>query len=113
MAPKKFHQNQWERLFEQKRHEFLANDCRSALDVGSFDDLQAGLRQIVSEYQASGFPNLLSRVNPILNHVQSFNNAVTSASQADPRTCLVWGAVQALMQVGRTALLLLLIADMI
>lgn len=104
MSRQKRHESQWERLFEQKRHEFLANDCRRALQIRSFDELQTGLQQLAASYQTNGFPDLLTRLNPTLEHIQSFNNAITSASQFEPTACLVWGAAQALMQACTTPL---------
>ena len=102
MTPQRRHQAQWEQLFEEKRLEFLNNDCRRALQIESFDELQTGLQELASSYQTNGFPDLLSRLNPTLQHIQSFNSAITSASQANPKACLVWGATQALMQVIMT-----------
>lgn len=101
MAKSKRHQESWERLFDQKRREFLENDCRMALEVSNFDELQVGLQDVVSAHRSTGFPDLLSRLKPSLEHVKSFENAVTSASQYDSRTCLIWGSTQALIKVSK------------
>jgi hypothetical protein len=100
MLRQKRFQAQWERLFEQKRHEVLEIDCRDALAIESFDDLQRGIQQLTTSYQRDGFPDLLARLNPTLKQVTAFNNAITSASQFEPKACLIWGVTQALIQVN-------------
>jgi hypothetical protein len=112
MSRQKRYHDQWERLFEQKRHEVLTNDCRDALAIESFDDLQRGLQQLTSSYQKHGFPDLLARLHPTLKHVTAFNNAITSASQFEPKACLVWGVTQALMQVISDLWKVLMLTDL-
>jgi hypothetical protein len=93
------HRDHWERLFAQKKQEFLESDCRRALDISNFDQLQIALQNLATEYQAGTFPDFVNRLNPSLQHVRSFTKAITSASQYDPHATLVWGAIQAVMEV--------------
>ena len=89
----------WERLFVQKKQELLENDCEESLQIESFDDFQLVLHDIGTSYNQGKFPDFLSALNPSLNHLQSFINAITSASQYQPAACLFWGTMQALILV--------------
>lgn len=90
---------QWQRLFEQKRHALLEEECGKALDIASLEDLQTALRDLTMTYSRTSYPGIIEKLDPGLNHLMSFTNAISSASQYEPVACLVWGSIQAIMQV--------------
>lgn len=92
-------QEQWERIFKQKQRELLANSSPGALQVNNFDELSTGLHSLATSYRSTGFPSFVSRLGPSFEQVKTFTAAITSACQYEPRACLVWGAMQALVQV--------------
>ena len=94
----------WEQLFEQKRNDLLEEQCETALGVQSLEDLQRNLHQMAMDYHDGLFQVTLHRLKPSLDHLQSFTKAISSAAQYNPVACLVWGAIQALMEVSLRSL---------
>jgi hypothetical protein len=95
----KYYPESWEGLFAQKEQALRDNGCQEALDIASFDELQTSLHIIAQEYGDSGFPDIIARLQPGFRYLDSFTTAITSATQYDPRACLVWGVLQAFIQV--------------
>ena len=95
----KYYPESWTALFDQKAKSLTDINCDDALGIASFDDLQASLQITANEYGHSGFPDIINQLQPGIRYLDSFNQAITSASQYDPRACLVWGALQAFVKV--------------
>ena len=89
----------WKRLFEQKRNNLLEEQCENAIAVQSLEDLQRDLHQMAMRYGHGVFPDTLHKLKPSLNHLSSFTSAISSAAQYNPVACLVWGAIQAVVEV--------------
>lgn len=86
-------------LFDRKEQALIDVDCTDALGIASFDELQSSLHSMANDYGNHGFPDIVSRVSPGLRYLDSFHKAITSASQYDPRACLVWDVMQAFIKV--------------
>ena len=95
----KYSLESWKTLFDQKEQALIENNCHDALGITSFEDLQASLHAMAQEYGHSGFPDIANRLQPGFRYLGSFTDAITSASQYDGRACLVWGTLQAFVQV--------------
>lgn len=89
----------WQQLFEQKRNDLFEEQCDCAVEVQSLEDLQRRLHQMAMEYCHGLFPNTLDRLEPSLNHLKSFAGAISSAAQYEPVAYLVWGVIQAVVEV--------------
>lgn len=92
--------DQWRRLWEQKRQSLLEEKCDRALEIHSFEDLQQCLRDLTAVHSRGSFPGILDKLNPSLRHIESFTGAISSAAQFEPVACLIWGSVQAVVQVS-------------
>ncbi|KAF2446062.1 hypothetical protein P171DRAFT_519658 [Karstenula rhodostoma CBS 690.94] len=88
----------WANLFDRKEQALEDSRCVEAINILSFDELEDSLRSIAQEYGHQGFPDIVSRLSPGLNYLKTFQAAISSASQYDPRACLVWGFMQAFVQ---------------
>lgn len=86
-------------MFNRNEQALIDANCGDALSIASYNDLRDSLYLIANEYRHQGFPDIVTQLEPGLRYLDSFHSAITSASQYDPRACLVWGAVQAFVQV--------------
>lgn len=92
--------DQWRRLYQQKRQVLTEEKCTNAARIQSMDELQQSIREMSSRYGLRRLPMLISSLQPTLDNVKSFTNAITSAAQYAPIACLVWGGMQAVIEVG-------------
>lgn len=90
---------QWQRLYQQKMNIFLDERCRRAPGVTDPAKLQASFSDMESQYSQPGFSNILRGFQPSLNNVESFTLVISSATQSVPVSGLVWGAIQAVVEV--------------
>ena len=90
--------DEWIRLEEQKRNDLLDADCDDALRILTLEDLQENLHGMADEFKIRN--SFVEKLNPALAHLTSFTKAISSASQYTPVACLVWGGIQAVVQVG-------------
>ena len=90
--------DEWIRLEEQKRSDLQDAECAEALRINSLDDLQENLHEMVEKFKIRN--GIIQKLDPALDHLKSFTQAITSASQYTPVACLVWGGIQAVVEVG-------------
>ncbi|KAG8533100.1 uncharacterized protein KY384_001883 [Bacidia gigantensis] len=95
LHPTSSRQGEWIRLEEEKRHDFLDLACDESLQVNTLEDLQKSLHELVDEFKLRN--SFVERLNPTFDHLTSFTQAITSASQYNPVACLVWGGIQAVV----------------
>ena len=91
----------WERLFDQARHELEEEQCVAALTTAGMDDLVRALERAATVHSRQEVHRLVAKLHPSLQHIQSFTAAISSAVQYNPIACLVWGGIQAVLQVTR------------
>jgi hypothetical protein len=91
--------DQWRRLYQQKRHDFLEEKCTNAARIQNMDQLQQSIREMSTRYGLRRLPMLSRSLQPTLDNVHSFTGAISSASQYAPIACLVWGGIQAVIEV--------------
>ncbi len=89
--------DEWMRLAEQQHNDLLNAECDQSLHIASLDDLQENLDEMVEKFKIRN--SFIEKLNPTLDHLTSFTQAITSASQYTPVACLVWGGIQAVMEV--------------
>lgn len=94
--------DEWIRLEGQKRHDLLEADCSGALHISTLEDLKENLHDMPDRYRIRQLPAFVSRLEPVLQNLKSFADALTSASQYSPIACLVWGGIQAIVEVRNT-----------
>ncbi len=87
---------EWINLEAQKRHDLEDADC----DPNALVTNLAALKERMDEVLRLS-PRIVDRLNPALDHISSFAAAITSASQYTPLACLIWGLIQAVMEVSR------------
>ena len=94
---------EWDRLFDQKRHNLEEERCQNALRISSLNDLETSLIYMEREYGAEkperdgSFFDYLKLTLP---HIKSFAHAVFLCSGKPPVAGLIWGTVHAVTQAG-------------
>lgn len=94
--------DEWIRLEGQKRHALLEADCSEALHISTMEDLKENLHEMPDRYNIRQLPGFVSKLEPVLQNLKFFTDALTSASQYSPIACLVWGGIQAIVEVRDT-----------
>lgn len=98
----RYQRERWERLFDQARHDLEEERCDSALATTGLDQLMGNLERSAMLYSRQEISRLANKLHPSLKHIQTFTSAVSSAAQYTPIACLVWGGIQAVLQVSFT-----------
>ena len=94
-----YQRERWERLFDQARHDLEEEECGNALMTTGLDELMANLNRSATLYSRREITQLANKIHPTLQHLNTFTAAISSAVQYNPVACLVWGGVQAVLQV--------------
>ena len=89
---------EWIELEAKKRRDMEDASCDPVALVTNLEALQERMDELLRSS-----PRVIDRLNPTLDHVRSFADAITSASQYTPLACLIWGVIQAVMEVSRQA----------
>lgn len=95
----RYQRERWERLFDQAKHDLEEENCGNALKTTSIDELMANLDRSAIVYSRLEISQLAKKLHPSLQHIQTFTSAISSAVQYNPIACLVWGGMQAVLQV--------------
>ena len=73
-----------------------------AIRLKEFDNFKASLDRLCTEFAARGTSKILIKyLYPHLDHVRSFNNAISSATNGDVAASLTWGILLIVVQVSR------------
>lgn len=95
------HSEQWQRLYQQKSHSFLEERCYSASRVTDLAKLQESFSDMGNQYKLQRFSDIVQAFQPSLENLKLFTLAIFSATQDVAVTGLVWGAVQAVVEVRK------------
>ena len=95
----RYQRDRWEKLFDQARHDLEEEECGNALKTADLDELNSSLKRTATVYSQHAIVGLVEKLRPSLQHIQTFTSAISSAVQYDPVACLVWGSMQAVLQV--------------
>ena len=119
MAAKSGTTQAWERVLE-RRHNDLAGLLRilarkskrnndfsiplitleEAIRLKEFDNFKAALDRLCTEFAAKGTSKVLTKyLYPHLDHVRSFKNAISSATNGEVAASLTWGILLIVVQV--------------
>ncbi len=98
------HSEQWQRLYQQKSHSFLEERCYHASGVTDLATLQASFTAMEKRYALPHFADIVRAFQPSLGNVKSFTVAISSATHDIRIPGLVWGAIQAAIEVRTNAL---------
>lgn len=90
---------QWQHLYQQKSHSFLEEKCYRASGVTDMAKLQASFSDLERLYRLQHFSDIVRAFQPSLESVKSFTLVISSATQDVPVPGLVWGAIQAVVEV--------------
>lgn len=91
---------QWMDLETQWRSRLEEHDQLRALEINSLEDLKDAVADMLRSYNGKESKDWILRLTPALEHLDYFTSAITSVSQYRPVACLVWGGIQALLEVS-------------
>lgn len=89
----------WEDLFEKAKRELETENCSNTLATASIQELKDTLNRSAMLYGRLEMMQLLDKIHPSLQHVQTYVDSINSASQAHPIGCLMWSGIRAVLQV--------------
>jgi hypothetical protein len=95
----RYQRERWERLFDQARHDLEEEQCGNALMTTGLDQLMSNLDRSATVYNRHEILRFANKLQPSLQHIRSFTAAISSATQYTPIACLIWGGMQAVLQV--------------
>lgn len=90
----------WEDLFEKAKRELETENCSNTLATASIQELKDTLNRSAIIYGRLEMVQLLEKIHPSLEHVQTYVDSINSASQSHPIGCLMWSGIRAVLQVG-------------
>ena len=120
MAAKSGTTQVWERVLERKqadlaallrvlsrkskRHNVLSMPLitlEEAIRLQEFDNFKASLDRLCTEFAAKGTSKILIKyLYPHMDHVRSFNHAISSATNGEVAASLSWGILLIVVQVS-------------
>jgi len=89
----------WEEISKEQRRLLEGKDSGKFLGVADVSQFQTSLQAICRAYSRKHVTQILSRINPGLENVRSFTQAITACTQASGAASLVWGAGLILIEV--------------
>lgn len=112
----------WEKALEKKQDDLtvllkiLARKCKKpnvsslplvtleeAIRLKDFDSFEASLNRLCTHYTAKGALKTFSKyLYPHLEHLRSFNDAISSATSGEAAASLTWGLLLIVIQVSCT-----------
>ena len=119
MAAKSGTTQAWERVLERRQDDLAGllrilarksmrnNDfaiplitLEEAIRLKEFDNFKASLDRLCAEFAAKGTSKILTKyLYPHLDHVRSFRNAISSATNGEVAASLTWGILLIVIQV--------------
>ena len=93
--------DEWDRLFDQKKHNLDEERCQNALRISSLEDLETSLLCMKREYDAeepTRDGSFFDSLKLTLPHIKSFADAVLLCSRKPPIAGLIWGTVHAVTE---------------
>lgn len=95
----------WLTLFEEKRRFLEAESGNISVKVSDFEQFQTASSSLSKRYAQRALPRLLLRLYPTLSHITSFTKAISSCAQSNTIATLIWGGLQATLEVRRKRLI--------
>lgn len=89
----------WQQLYDEKRRVVERPDG-SKVVTPDFATFQLAMQTMAVDYASKGLPKFLSKLYPKLEHIKSLQAAVSSMTQANMVSTLVWGALQIFLEVS-------------
>jgi hypothetical protein len=93
-------QAEWKRLLDRKRTQLKGGNSNSFKTV-EFDDFKQYLQTLNAKYSRTTTASFLTRYNSSLEHVLSFDKAISSAAQPNAASAIIWGGSLAIIKVSQ------------
>lgn len=91
----------WQQMFQQTSQVLLEKKCYRASGVKNLSALQSSFQQMLTLYNLSQLSDNVQSFRPSLRKLESFVSAITLAAQSNDIAGLVWGVIQAVVEVRR------------
>ncbi|KAI0855114.1 hypothetical protein F4860DRAFT_521970 [Xylaria cubensis] len=89
--------DEWRQLLEKSHAEFLASEL-SDFKLVDFAQFARYLQDLSHQYERRGWSRFINRFQDRLEHIRSFEKAVTAMSQINDISSLLWGGIQILLE---------------
>lgn len=99
MSSRQIEEAEWRKLLEEKQRQFQtgAQDMLHMLDLNDFTRY---LDSITMRYQRRGWNRFIDRFKGSLEHIKSFERAISAMSQTQDAASLIWGSIQMVIEVS-------------
>ena len=100
MAAKFEFLNDWQTALQECRSQLKPEEIRRMSSVTSYEDLQSSVAILEKDYRKRRIAKVLSRIEPYLSNLRSFQGVVDTAVQAKPDlAALMWGGIKLVLEV--------------
>lgn len=90
----------WESVFNRKSAELAKIRIPASTNIHDFTQFEAFLDDLCKRYLAKGVTKLVNeKLAPHFDHMRSFTNAVSSATQGSAYAALAWAGLQTALEV--------------
>ncbi|KAL4804991.1 hypothetical protein BDV18DRAFT_161391 [Aspergillus unguis] len=90
----------WNKTLDKKIRSLSKDDAALLRQLLQSDNKDSSLLRLTESYEAKGFIRYLRRLEPLLETVDAFTNAITSICQGFETATVVWGCLQLLLTVS-------------
>ena len=101
MAAKSEVLSDWQTALQECRSQLKPEEIKRMSPVTSYEDLQSSVAVLEKDFRKRQIPKVLSRIEPYLSNLRSFQGVVDSAVQAKPDlAALMWGGIKLVLEVN-------------
>ena len=101
MAAKSEALDDWHTALQECRSRLKPEEIRRIAPVRSYEDLQSSVAILEKDYRKRRISKALSRIEPYLSNLRSFQGVIDTAVQAKPDlAALMWGGIKLVLEVN-------------
>lgn len=93
--------NDWQTAFRKCTSQLKPEETIQIFRVTSYEDLQSSIATLEANYRQKRISKVLSRIEPFLSNLRSFQGVVDTAIQAKPDVAaLIWGGIKLVLEAS-------------
>lgn len=105
MAPSSHVVDDWQVAFRRCTSQLKSEETVQIFRVTSYEDLHSSIAALQKDYRQKRITRILSRIEPFLSNLRSFQGVVDTAIQAKPdAAALIWGGIKLVLEASLTVI---------
>jgi hypothetical protein len=89
---------EWKRLLKTKQAQFQVSN-RDKFQLVEFSEFTKYLQTLSARYERKKWSKAISRFTDKMEHIRSFERAISAMTQTEDTASLLWGGIQFAMEV--------------